>query len=397
MRRWWLILLAIVVVSTPTVAGEFAFSGSVAVELRGFADEPAFSGQLDGGQGSLILNPEFRWSLSGDKNQVMIEPYFRLDGEDDERTHFDLRQAYWRYAADDWELLAGLNRVFWGVAESRHLVDIVNQTDLVEEIDGEDKLGQPMVNLAFQRNWGRLDLFLLPGFRDRTYPGADGRLRVPLPIDTDGARYQSGAGDRRLDLAARYSHYFGDFDLGVSYFHGTSREPLLTARADGQALIPFYQVIHQFGVDAQYTRGAWLWKLEAMGRQIDGGRFAAGVGGLEYTFYQLGRSTVDLGLLAEYLWDDRDPVAAPPTTLEDDLFVGSRLAFNDTQDTAILLGTIVDAHDGSTAGLLEAERRLGSRFFLEVEARWFADVDDENLLASLQQDSFLTMRLSFHF
>ena len=35
-----------------------------------------------------------------------------------------------------------------------------NQTDGVEDIDSEDKLGQPMVNLTLERDWGALDLYV---------------------------------------------------------------------------------------------------------------------------------------------------------------------------------------------------------------------------------------------
>ena len=42
----------------------------------------------------------------------------------------------------------GLRKVYWGVTESQHLVDVINQTEGVENLDGEDKLGQPMLNLA---------------------------------------------------------------------------------------------------------------------------------------------------------------------------------------------------------------------------------------------------------
>jgi len=54
---------------------------------------------------------------------------------------------------------------FWGVTEFQHLVDIINQTDLVENIDTEDKLGQPMINLALINDWGTVDLFIMPYFR----------------------------------------------------------------------------------------------------------------------------------------------------------------------------------------------------------------------------------------
>ena len=75
--------------------------------------------------------------------------------------------------------------------ESRHRVDYINQTDGVEDVDGEDKLGQPMLNLGLQRDWGDLNFFYLPYFRERTFPGTKGRLRAPLVVDTDRARYEA--------------------------------------------------------------------------------------------------------------------------------------------------------------------------------------------------------------
>ena len=392
------IALALLLTTVASAAndGEVDLSGFAAVELRWFTDDPAFTDQSKGGQTSLVLSPEWAWEGENRRHQVRFAPFLRVDGRDDERTHFDLREGYWRYVWSDWELTAGVNTVFWGVTESRHLVNVINQVDGVEDIDEEDRLGQPMLQLAVQQPWGRLEGFALLGFRERTFPGGDGRLRTPLVVDTDSAQYESGAEDRRIDLALRWSHFIGDWDLGASVFHGTGREPRLLPDATGGRLIPFYDVIDQYGVDVQYTREAWLWKLEGSARQGPGKTFGAAVGGFEYTFYQVGNSAADVGLLTEYLWDDRDG-AAPLTSLDDDIFVGSRLALNDTQDTQALLGAIVDRDDGSTAALVEAERRLGDRYRIEIEARLFFNVDDANPLAAFEQDSFLTLRLSRYF
>ncbi|HEX9735991.1 MAG TPA: hypothetical protein VGG06_28855 [Thermoanaerobaculia bacterium] len=71
--------------------------------------------------------------------------------------------------------------------------------------------------------------------------------------------------------------------------------------------MPFYRVTSQVGVDVQHTRGAWLWKLEALAREGRGASFGAAVACFERTFYQIGGSSADLGVLAEVLWDGRDP------------------------------------------------------------------------------------------
>ena len=389
------VILLLAAIPVQAESGEWSLSGSVAVELRYFPEDPSFAGQFDGEQSSALLAPELRWRSDDRSNQFKITPFVRLDGRDDERTHVDVREAYYRHVGSAWELLVGLNQVFWGVTESRHLVDVINQRDAVEDIDEEDKLGQPMINLAFQRDWGRLDLYALTGFRERTFSGREGRLRPPLPVDEGASRFESGAGDDRLDLAVRWSHFLGDWDVGVHLFHGTGREPLLLPDPARQRLIPFYQVTSQAGIDLQYTKEAWLWKLEALVREGQGSTFGAAVAGFEYTFYQLGKSAADIGLLAEYLYDGRN-ADAPPTIFDNDVFIGTRLAFNDVQDSAILLGAVIDNGDGSVAGFLEAERRFGRHITLELVGRFFLNVDVAGDLGFLENDSFVTVRASWN-
>lgn len=173
-----------------------------------------------------------RVASDNDAHQFKLTPFYRLDGMDDERTHFDLREAYWRYRIDAWEFIVGVNKVFCGVTESQHLVDIINQTDIIEDIDQEDKLGQPMIMLGSQRDWGEMQLYLMPYFRERKFPGKYGRLRAPLLVDKE-SRFESGANEYHPDVALRYSHYLGDWDVGAYYFYGTSREPILGPNDQG--------------------------------------------------------------------------------------------------------------------------------------------------------------------
>ena len=231
---------------------------------------------------SIAATAELRWRNADGDQRASVIPYLRWDSVDDDRKLADLQEAYWAREGGSVELLAGVNTVFWGVTESVHLVDIVNQTDAAGDIDGEDKLGQPMVNLAWQQDWGMISAYLMPYFRERNYPGLDGRLRTPVPVDSDRAVYQSSRKQNHVDVALRYSHYIGDVDVGLSIFSGTSREPRLVPADDAPVLLPHYDQIDQFGVDLQYTRDAWLWKLEAIARNGYSETFAAAVGGFEF-------------------------------------------------------------------------------------------------------------------
>ena len=395
-------------VTTPALSGEWDVGGEIAGELRYFPVEGRFPGQFDHWQPSAFIQPDIRWESDSGKHQIVLIPFARIDSQDDQRTHVDLREGYYRYVSDsDWTLLIGAAKVFWGVTESRHLVDIVNQIDGVEDIDEEDRLGQPMINLSFLKDWGQLDLFVLPGFRDRTFPGADGRLRFNPVVDTDAVIFERDDKRGAVDFAARYSNFFGDWDVGLSVFHGTAREPRFAISPDFSSLRPVYDRITQGGLDVQYTTGAWLWKGEAIVRAGQGDTFFASVAGFEYTLYQvLGRSW-DLGLLAEYLYDGRDEGFTPEpfgltsespfTVFQNDVFAGARLAFNDTQDTEALAGVTTDAEDGSMAMFIEAQRRFGENWTAELESRLFFNVDQDNIADAFRDDDFLTLRVTRFF
>jgi len=394
MRSLGRLLTVLVLAASPAAAQDIDVGGSLIGELRGFFGGPLFADQFSSLQPSLTIEPYFRIRSDGGTHQLTIEPFLRVDGRDPQRSRFDMREAYWHGVFGDAEIVVGADRVFWGVTESRHLVDIVNQTDTTQDIDEESKLGQPMFRLEWQRPWGRLSGMALVGFRERRYAGSEGRLRFPLPVDGENALFPDG--ERAVDLALRYSHFFGDFDLGLGAFRGTSREPSFQVNADGTRLIPVYSEITQLGLDLQYTRDAWLWKLEGLMREGHGRTFGAAVLGFEYTMYQMFGSGTDVGLLAEYLYDGRDE-SAPPTAFAQGVFVGARMALNDVDDTSLLVGAIVDVEDGSIAGRVEAQRRITSFLSLELESRFFTNVAEGSLLRSVSQDSFAVVRVGLSF
>ncbi len=393
----FVVLLAALFFSPPVRGGEVDIRGTVELQARIFADSPAWPGQDSQAlQETIVSTAEIRWRSEDGSKRTSLIPYFRWDGVDSERTVADLREAYWALEGDDYELLVGANTVFWGVTESVHLVDIINQTDFASDVDGEDKLGQPMVSLALQRDWGELSVFVLPLFRERTFAGVNGRFRPPLPVDTDRPLFESGDRENHVDLALRYSHYFGDVDVGVSAFSGTSREPRFVPSGDGLTLLPVYDQIDQLGVDLQYTREAWLWKLEAIVRDGSDHTFAAAVAGFEYTMYQVRESAADIGLLVEYQNDGRNE-NEPATIADNDIFVGTRLALNDVQDTAILAGVSYDFDTGETFVNLEAERRFGENWFGELRLRVFSGADVSDATYWLRNDDYVQLSISRYF
>jgi len=381
--------------AAPAFAGDWR--GDIELETRWFAEDPLDPRQMGEGA-SISFTPEFNHESEDRRNLYTFRGFARIDSEDDERTHADVRELAWIHSQDTWETRIGIRKVFWGVTESQHLVDIINQTDLVENFDGEDKLGQPMLNLALIRDWGTLDFFVLPGFRERSFPGIEGRPRSELVVDTGLTTYESDAGDGRVDAAVRYSHTFGDIDLGLSHFHGTSRDPGFrpVSHADGSTVLaPHYAVIDQTGVDLQATKGSWLWKFEAIRRSGGDQRYWAATAGFEYTFFGAFESAVDVGVLFEYLYDSRGD--APGVPFEDDILIGTRLAFNDEQSTELLAGALFDVDGDARSVNVEASRRLGSSFRLGLEARLFSVDEKNDPLAAFRHDDYVQLTLGWFF
>lgn len=369
-------------------------SMEVGIEARGFVHDGAYPGQ-DGSGLSLSMEPEI--DLAVPHGNVRFVPFYRWDQRDDARSHTDLRELALHQRRGDFDLLVGISRVFWGTTEAVHLVDIINQTDLVENLDGEEKLGQPLASLAWTTRVGVFSAFALPYFRERLLPGVNGRLRPPIPYDRSHAVYESGREEHHLDAALRWSLARGRLDLGLSHFAGTSREPRFepALRGTRTLLRPVYDLIAQTGLDASWVQGGWVWKLEAIHQHNRIEDFTATATGFEYTFASVGGSTWDLGALSELLWDSRG--ANAPTAFQRDLFVGARLAANDVAGTELLAGMTVDlARDGLFVNL-EASRRVGSAGKLTLELRLFGHSASADPLALLAQDDYLQLEYVLYF
>ncbi|XOF34007.1 MAG: hypothetical protein ACL93V_01520 [Candidatus Electrothrix sp. YB6] len=373
-------------------------SGNIALEGRCFPEEPAYASQ-EQHNASVAIEPEFYHRFSSG-SQLVLKPFARLDSSTDQRSHSDIREANFLYAGDNLDVQIGLSKVFWGAAEFVHLVDIINQTDGVEGFDGEEKLGQPMLRFSLFMDRGTVDAFVLPWFRERTFGGEKDRLRTPVVVDTEQAIYESAAEQHHVDFALRYSTTFGDADVGLYHFVGTSREPDLlpggtSDTPDYPVLLPFYPQISQTGLDLQMAVGRWLLKGEALYRSGQGRPFAAAVCGVEYTFFGINDSAMDLGLIGEYIFDDRaDNILSP---FNNDMMGGLRLALNDTAGTEILTGIMKDVELSTYIFSVEGKRRIGEQMLLHIEAMSVLDADGTDPASAFADDPHLIFELQYFF
>ncbi|MFC1668233.1 hypothetical protein ACFL1T_02465 [Chlamydiota bacterium] len=400
-NKWLIILFLImgVLLSSLKETSAFEFSGYIETDGRVFTNNPLYS-NLKEESFSISIKPEFYHEWENGSSFTFV-PFLRYDSADSERSNFDVEEALFLYIEEDqsFELRMGMGVVFWGVTESQHLVDIINQINLAEFPDGEDKLGQPMVNIALLRDWGTLDFFILPYFRERIFPGLHTPLRFDPVIEMDQARYESNDEERHVDYALRYSNSIGNWDFGIYHFYGTNREPTFLLEFDSMSrpyLVPYYELIHQTGIDVQLTLNSWLWKWESIYRVGQGEEdFFAYTAGFEYTLYGVFETGMDIGLVAEYMYDDRDNEATTP--FNNDVMLGTRIACNDVSSTQALLGVIKDVEDSSTVFTVNASRRFGNNWKMELDAYIFHDTSENDYIYSARNGDFVQVSMFWYF
>ena len=340
---------------------------------------------------SFSFSPEI---FIDDSNRIFhFKAKLRKDGEDSGRNLNDIQELYLINILEDKEIKFGVSKEFWGVTETSHRVDIINQTDFTEGFDGEEKLGQPMIKISLERQWGLLDIYALFGFRERNFSGKKGRLRLPISINEKGSLYSSSSKNKRVDFAVRWSNYYDDFDIAISHFSGTSREPRFLPSANKiNELVPVYEVIDQTGLEIQYLLDSLAIKGEVISRSGQGERFTAATYGFEYTQVGVFQTRIDLGWVVEFNHDDR---------LESSPFVvGTRFSFNDIYDSQILSGIIFNDRSKEVGFLLEASRRIGECCLLSLEGVYFDDTDEDNgqkkLFQAFKEDDFLRAEFIYY-
>lgn len=387
------VLLTSALIAGPA-QGEIDIRGNVSAQLQAFTADALHEADHDF-NGSVAAQVELYRAFGDGDRSVTITPFARVDQHDDERTHFDFREFLYTQSADEWEIKIGLGQIFWGVAESRNPVDIINQRDQVESLTSNEKLGQPMINATLIKDWGNLSAFILPGFRERTIAGKDGRPRLPIVIEVDNPIYESDDEEEHVDFALRYSTIIQEWDIGLSYFNGTSRDPMLTSTNNGVTLQPLYFQIEQMGIDLQATLESWLLKGEFIHQQGDLiESHIESVVGFEYSFYGVAETDVDVGVVAEHLWDERD---GNPQLLQNDLLLGLRFALNDEASSEALVGVLHDLDGDGMQLSLEASRRIGNSLKFSADAAVWIDTDEGDPLHAFRNEDYLQIELAYFF
>lgn len=376
-------------------------------------------------QNEVISFLQIKPDLALEHNQtwyVVLAPRLRLGLNDSEYTFISLDDVYGEYVAENFEVRLGYQTHFWGAVESFNIIDIFNQKDYrVDFFDPqENKIGEPATRVRTIFKDNVVDIYYLPYFTPANLPDKDNPYNPfagRLNIDQD--RFYTNTAERsRPQFAVRWERTLGTADVGLVYFNGYERFPVVNLEPTAGSADTLYYEVQQVSGDIQMTVGNWILKAEALyqntgiagsfqadsvlpngsivRRDLVPDNLGAFVGGVEYTLFRfLGEH--DLGVLAEYLYNSQQDLKAVGfRPFQNDLFTAFRWARNNLGGGELLAGVIVDLKNGTQLWRFEYMERFFDHLNLQIYAEIINAAQSDPLQPFNKADN-VTVQFSYAF
>lgn len=359
--------------------------------------EPALYPQQSSHDSSLRLLGNYEHRFGKAKQFIFnLEAFMRYSTNNHNLQHFDFRTLNIKFIKPHYTITVGIEKIHFGVTESGSIVDIVNQIDFLESFISKEKLGQPMVRVSTRHcEYGNIDFFALSFFREQKYPGVKGRLRPPFPISKE-VNYDSSKGKKHIDFASRWSVSKQYFDLALSYFQGTKRNPDLNLSSLSKLeLQPFYPQIKQGSIEFVLLPNFGLLKFEGVysRRKLRNLPRTAYTVGFEKSFLNIFSSDASIITFVEYSNDHRRPSTA--SVYKHELFAGAAFNFNDVNETKARFGFTTDVTTHQRVESLGLVRRLGDSLSLKIDGVYIEKTRPSGYLYPFRKDSFVEVRLDY--
>lgn len=378
---------------TISAENNFSYKTELGIDYRIFPEKSIRQPNDQNSQFSGYLKPELELFPPNSNFEYKFSGLLRNDSSDDARDYFEIKELFIQYVDNNFDITLGSIQNFWGVTESAHIVDIINQKDYREDLDGEEKLGQPSIRFRKYFDMDLFSFFIMPYFRERPTNTFNKRFSTPLPVNSSSL-FPGSASKNHIDFSTRFQKNLGNNDVGLIFFRGNSRDPIVTN--DNLNIVNSYKLISVLGLDYQYTSEDLLIKLETTNTN----GFDKSYNSTVFGFEKLLPSTfnrIEINTLLEFQFDDRNLTEAPLTSLDKDIFFGFRFNLNDINDTQFLVGSNIDTNDSSSFSILEGSRRFLDSYKLSLTYRGFSNYKREQSFYFIKNDDYLNLNVSKFF
>ncbi len=353
----------------PAAAVEVESQGEIGLETRAFQpdDDAGTHDAAAAAVGRLKVEAQqgaFRLRLRG---------FVRHDAIDRGRSAAFPEEAWLEAKGERLRLVVGWDMLTWTATEAFHPTDVVNSRYFDSNVEAFEKIGEPMAALRVKLGNGNVTGYLMPFFTAPIFPSRRSRmsftpssmpLGAPLWLSRDGKISGDFADRFGLQWAVRAQQTIGDADVSLHFMQHQDRfNPIVGFDAATGQIRPLFVPVTQGGLTYTQPFGGLLVKLEAaynffarpdIGAQAtffdqenrDHGAVAAGLeyavpwdNGWEATFIAEGQTVFGEG---KGLWRGNQRIRRTLNLFQRDVMGGMRLAFQDQNDSAVLLFVVVD-------------------------------------------------------
>ena len=192
-------------------------------------------------------------------------------------------------------------------------------------------------------------------------------------------------------------------DFSLQGFRGNSRESSTIAKLENLQLKYYqgYERISQLGTYLQLISGPIIYKLEAIKR--NGQKNAKNIRenfysytlGMEYLINNLFENKWELTSFIEYHNDDRNNDSTD--IFQNDLFLATRLNFNDTDGTEFLTSITLDTDGGGNTSTLELSSRITDNIRVTGSYNAYWSVNEKDILYSFRRDNYFLINITNYF
>lgn len=188
------------------------------------------------------------------------------DGWPEGETEVSLRDAYFDYYGENYDLRAGKQLVSWGTAAGYNPTDNINPLNLDDPTDDKDSLLMVRGDYYFDHNY-RLTGILVPYHQPPltgTMPLPDTGVEMPQKAGTELEIEETDYGVSSLEYGLRFSgRGIAGYDFSFSLYHGHENFPTLRYEETPKDLLPessYYQKFTVVGADlATDFKGVGFW------------------------------------------------------------------------------------------------------------------------------------------
>ncbi len=309
----------------------------------------------------------------------------RADNYDPSRSIFFFEEAYVQYTNGGFGLTLGSQTITWSATEAFHPADIINSRNFDSNLENAEKIGEPMLTLAYAGGDSKISLMFMPMLIKPVLPAMSNRLSFsndfptlkPQLINRNGKVAES---EFETQYAARFEHTFSDADISLHYVDHIDRStPIIRITPFGVA--PIYLPVKQIGGTFQMVAGDWVYKAEVGNRSYmsfensafgklnipDHTQVAFGV---EYGWAIGSGAEIAWVLEGQHLLGITKEERAGISIFQNDILFGMRFALNDIYNQEYFISAIHDLERESENLLnLDYKRRVSDMWTMNLGIR----------------------------